>query len=70
MQSAANGTVVENGSTRNGVPSLANGCDSRGEEEVEGSRTISHKKRAQRLSQTDTDMIRLIGQHLREMGFQ
>lgn len=70
MQSAANGTVVENGSSRNGVPSLANGCNTREEEEVEGSRTISHKRKTQQLSQTDTDMIRLIGQHLREMGFQ
>ena len=68
MQTAAdNRCVIENGSTSNGVTSLANGCEGvveRGEE------IRTRRKRSKPLSNTDSDIIRLIGQHLREMGFQ
>ena len=68
MQTASgNGTVVENGSTSNGVAPLANGCGGEVGREEE-SRT--HRKRGLNLSETDSDIIRLIGQHLREMGLQ
>ena len=62
MQTAGNGTVVENG---NGVSPLANGCGDKVEKEMK-----THRKRGQPLSETDSDIIRLIGQHLREMGLQ
>ena len=65
MQAAANGTVLENGSASNGVVPLANGCG----EEV-GREDRARRKRGQSLSETDSDIIRLIGQHLREMGLQ
>ena len=71
MQSTANGTSVENGNERNGVTSLANGCGLRGGDEAAAAgRSVPYRKRGKQLSQTETDMIRLIGQHLREMGFQ
>ena len=67
MQTAANGTVIENGSASNGVAPFVNGCGGKVGRE-EGSKV--HRKRGQSLSETDTDIIRLIGQHLREMGLQ
>ena len=67
MQTATNGTIIENGSSSNGALPLANGCETVVEKDDE---TRTHKKKAPHLSQADTDIIRLIGQHLREMGFQ
>jgi WD40 repeat protein len=61
MQTAGNGTVIENG---NGVTPLSNGCG----DKVEREEVRVHQKRGQVLSETDSDIIRLIGQHLREMG--
>jgi hypothetical protein len=63
MQTAGNGTVIENG---NGVTPLSNGCG----DKVEREEVRVHQKRGQVLSETDSDIIRLIGQHLREMGLQ
>jgi hypothetical protein len=65
MQTAGNGSVIENGSTSNGVAPLANGC---GGEVGEEGKFKTHYKLGQALSETDSDIIRLIGQHLREMG--
>jgi hypothetical protein len=65
MQTAGNGSVIENGSTSNGVAPLANGCG--GEVGDEG-KCKTHYKLGQALSETDSDIIRLVGQHLREMG--
>ena len=71
MQSSSNGVIFNNGSgpVANGDVLLANGCG--GEELVGGDMTVSLRKKKQtQLSTMDTDVIRLIGQHLREMGFQ
>ena len=68
MQTAGNGSVLENGSSSNGVGLLANGCG--GEVGEEGECKMTHCKPGQTLSETDSDIIRLIGQHLREMGLQ
>ena len=67
MQTTGKEDVIENGSTSNGVAPLANGC---GGELGEGGETKAHRRRGQPLSETDCDIIRLIGQHLREMGLQ
>lgn len=67
MQTAGNGSVIENGSASNGVAPLANGC---GGEVGEKGECKTHHKQGQALSETDSDIIRLIGQHLREMGLQ
>lgn len=67
MQTSGNGIVIENGSTSNGVAPLANGC---GGEVGRDEEDRTHRKRSLTLSETDSDIIRLIGQHLREMGLQ
>ncbi len=71
MQSSSNGVIFQNGTgpVANGDVVLANGCG--GEELAGGDAAFAVRKRKQRqLSSMDTDVIRLIGQHLREMGFQ
>lgn len=67
MQMATNGTVIENGSASNGVAPLANGCG--GEAGREQENKVCRKK-GQSFSEMESDIIRLIGQHLREMGLQ
>ena len=70
MQSNSNGVILSNGSSpvSNGDMLLTNGCEG---EESELTSALALRKRKQRLlSGMDTDIIRLIGQHLREMGFQ
>jgi len=69
MQS--NGVIFENGSSpvANGDLLLSNGCEE--EESGRVSSALAVRKRKQRkLTGMDADIIRLIGQHLREMGFQ
>ena len=61
----------------NGDVKLTNGCEAMGEEEGSGELPLSHshakswRRRQQRkLSGMDEEIIRLVGQHLREMGLQ
>lgn len=71
MQSSSNGVILQNGTglVANGDVSLANGCA--GDEFAREDASFAVRKRKQRqLSAIDADIIRLIGQHLREMGFQ
>lgn len=83
MQS--NGVIHENGtSTVNGLSSVikSNGCEGgvcEGEEigatagresEQVGGPILVRKRKQRQLSRKDTDIVRLIGQHLREMGFK
>lgn len=82
----ANGVIHENGTSIsefavNGLGSLvkSNGCENISCEEENlnvggasghlGSVTVRKRKKRQ-LSSKDTDIVRLIGQHLREMGFK
>ena len=69
--------IVENGGSvaSNGDVILTNGCSTVGEED--GSELSAHghakswrKKQQRKLSGMDAEVIRLVGQHLREMGLQ
>ena len=69
-----NGVIVENGSSvvanGNNVQ-LTNGCGFEdGEASGESGDVIVRRRKTKRLSSIDTDIIRLIGQHLRELGFK
>ena len=73
MQSTSNGVIFENGSgpVANGDLLLTNGCEGGNGESMEKTVDAIRKKKQQRqLTAMDVDTIRLIGQHLREMGFQ
>ena len=73
MQSASNGVIFENGSgpVANGDLLLTNGCEREDGDTMERNIAVIQKKKQQRqLTGMDVDTIRLIGQHLRRMGFQ
>ena len=73
MQSTSNGVIFENGSgpVANGDLLLTNGCEREDGDSTERNIAVIRKKKQQRkLTGMDVDTIRLIGQHLREMGFQ
>ena len=79
-----NGTTSSSDFAVNGLSSVvkSNGCDGikfEGEEEVgvaSGGESkhvgpvLTRKRKQRQLSRKDTDIVRLIGQHLREMGFK
>ncbi len=70
MQSSSNGVFLQNGTgpVANGDAMFTNGCAGEG---LAREDDLAVRKRKQRhLSAMDSDIIRLIGQHLREMGFQ
>lgn len=78
--SSSVGIIIENGDPMalNGDVKLTNGCGPMGEEDegsgelpLSHSHTKSRRRRQQRkLSGMDEEIIRLVGQHLREMGLQ
>ncbi len=72
MQS--NGVTLDNGEVSGTVvsevqPTVSNGtCHDDGA--IEGKHVLSPvKKQSSPLSQMETDILRLVGQHLREMGY-